>query len=219
MPYDPARHHRRSIRLHGYDYSRAGAYFVTILVKNRECLFGEVAAERGEMHLSEIGRVVQLVWDELPGRYPVVELDAFVVMPNHVHGIIVISGDTGPVGAIHELPLHELPAVGAIHELPLHELPAVGAIHESPLLHESPLQDRAQRRQMLLPKIVGYFKMNAAKRANEIRSASGAPLWQRNYYEHIIRDDADLRRIREYIANNPLKWELDQLHPANPSKW
>lgn len=202
MPYDPNRHHRRSIRLRGYDYSQAGAYFITIVAKNRERLFGEAA--NGEMRLNEIGRVVQTAWDELPGRYPSVELDAFVVMPNHVHGIIVISGDTGPVGAIHELPLHELP---------LHELPAAGAIHESPP-HESPLQDRVQRRKMLLPKIVGYFKMNAAKRANEIRLASGVPLWQRNYYEHIIRNEADLRRIREYIANNPLKWELDQLHPS-----
>ena len=72
---------------------------------------------------------------------------------------------------------------------------------------------------MLLPKIIGYFKMNTAKRANQIRSMPGAPFWQRDYYEHVIRDEADLRRIRDYIASNPLKWELDQIHPDNPSKW
>jgi putative transposase len=72
---------------------------------------------------------------------------------------------------------------------------------------------------MLLPTIVGYFKMNTSKRANQIRSMPGMPFWQRDYYEHVIRDEGDLQRIRDYVAGNPLSWELDQVHPGHPSKW
>jgi putative transposase len=84
------RHHRRSIRLKGYDYSQAGAYFVTICTQDRACLFGDVV--NGEMLLNAAGRMVQTVWDDVPNHYPGVELDAFVVMPNHVHGIVVVAG-------------------------------------------------------------------------------------------------------------------------------
>jgi len=96
MPYEPLRHRRRTIRLKGYDYTRAGAYFVTVCVQGRERLFGEIVD--GEMRLNEAGRMVQSVWDESPVHYPGVEVDAFVVMPNHVHGIVVLTGDVG-VGA------------------------------------------------------------------------------------------------------------------------
>ena len=93
MTYNPDIHHRRSIRLRGYDYSRAGAYFVTICTQNRECLFGEI--KNGEMVLNGAGRMVQIVWDEMRGNYPGVETDDFIVMPNHIHGIIVLVG-AGP---------------------------------------------------------------------------------------------------------------------------
>jgi len=89
MPYDPTRHHRRSIRLKGYDYSQAGAYFVTICTQDRACLFGKVV--NGEMRLNDAGRMVLAEWNMLPERFPHVVLDAFVVMPNHVHGIVVIT--------------------------------------------------------------------------------------------------------------------------------
>ena len=88
MRFDPDKHHRRSIRLKGYDYSQAGAYFVTICTKDRGCLFGEIID--GEMVLNPFGEVVQACWDDLPRHYPHVELDAFVIMPNHLHGIIII---------------------------------------------------------------------------------------------------------------------------------
>src|SRR3990170_2943541 len=95
MPYDPTRHHRRSIRLPGYDYTQPGAYFVTICTQNRECVFGEVAD--GEMMSSGAGQMVERIWNELPHHYPGVEVDAFAVMPNHVHGIIVlvVAANTG----------------------------------------------------------------------------------------------------------------------------
>jgi REP element-mobilizing transposase RayT len=183
MKHSPDIHHRRSIRLQEYDYSLAGACFVTICAQNRTCLFGNVVD--GEMRLSPYGRVAQDKWNELPTHYPNAVLDTFVVMPNHIHGIIVIS-------------------VGA-----------VGAIHESPL--QPPLQqpmDITQRRLMLLPKIVGRFKMNSAKRINEMRGTSGLPVWQRNYYEPVIRNDKSLNKIREYIINNPAQWEFDRENPV-----
>ena len=89
MPYDPNRHHRRSIRLKGYDYSQAGAYFITICTQDRACLFGKVV--NGEMRLNDAGHMVLAEWNMLPERFPHVVLDAFVVMPNHVHGIVVIT--------------------------------------------------------------------------------------------------------------------------------
>jgi REP element-mobilizing transposase RayT len=189
MTHNPQDHHRRSIRLKGYDYSRPGAYFVTLCVHNRECLLGEVG--KTEMQLNDSGRVAQTVWDELPTRYPGVVLDAFVIMPNHVHGVIMITA-AASVGAI---------LVGVIHELPLPEL--------------RDINDPAERRRMLLPKIIGYYKMNMAKRANQIRGVEGVPFWQRNYYEHIVRNERELSAIRQYIRNNPLQWALDRDNPHN----
>jgi hypothetical protein len=98
MKFDPQKHHRRSIRMPGYDYSQPGAYFVTLVTHGRECLFGEI--ENSEMHLNDAGRIVWDIWNSLPARYPQIALGAAVVMPNHFHGIVTIE-----VGAIHELPL------------------------------------------------------------------------------------------------------------------
>ena|GEM_PF-3565968 len=98
--YDPERHHRRSIRLKGCDYSQVGAYFITIVTQDRACVFGEMV--NGEMWLNDAGQVVQMIWKKFTNRYSGVETDVFVVMPNHIHGIILI---TETVGAIHESPL------------------------------------------------------------------------------------------------------------------
>ena len=184
MTYDPNKHHRRSIRLKGYDYAQRGAYFVTLCAKERVCLFGEVM--EGQMSLNAWGRLAARWWKKLPERYPGTDLDAFVVTPNHVHGIITITADSGGVGAIHELPLREPP---------------------------TDVNDPAQRRKMTLPKMIGYFKMNTAKRINQMRGTPGEPVWQRNYYEHIVRGRRDLERIRRYIAQNPAKWHRDRNHP------
>jgi len=163
---------RRSIRLRNYDYSAVGGYFVTICTYQWECLFGEVMA--GEMRVNNAGDCVKTVWDSLPIRYPGIEMDTFIVMPNHIHGIILINH---PVGAIHELPLQK-------------------------------------RRNMLLPMVIGYLKMNSAKRINQYRNNPGAPVWQRNYYERVIRNDRELHNIRQYIADNPLRWADDENHPG-----
>ena len=175
-----SRHYRKSLRLRGYDYSQSGAYFVTIYTKGRQLYFEK---------FPDLQHVVQTQWNGLKIRFPEIELDEFVIMPNHIHGIIFIAG------VIHESPLH---GVGATHELPL-QLPL-----RLPLRY---------RQKMLLPKVMGYFKMNTAKQINQILGRAGQPFWQRNYYEHVIRNEKELKRIREYIQNNHLKWELDRENP------
>jgi len=130
---------------------------------------------------NDAGRMVAGEWMKSADIRNEIELDAFVVMPNHVHGIIAIHA----VGVIH---------VGVIHELPLRN-------------------DTKHRRTMLIPKIVGYVKMNTAKRINDMRNIPGAKLWQRNYYEHVIRDEDDLNRIRQYILDNPARWAKDENNP------
>mgnify|MGYP000864351402 FL=1 len=170
---DNNKYNRRSIRLKNYDYSSPGAYFITIVTNNRQYLFGEIV--NNEMILNEYGEIANKYWYEIPKHYTNTQLDEYVIMPNHIHGIIFI------VGAIHELPLQQ---------------------NEFPQL--------IQRRKMLLPKIIGRFKMNAAKQINQIRQNHGIPVWQRNYYEHIIRNDNELNKIREYIINNPLTWQTDE---------
>ena len=171
----PPRPNRRSIRLRGYDYSQAGAYFLTVCVQNRECLFGEIAD--GQMALNDAGKVVADEWTKIAKICNEIELDKWIVMPNHFHGVLVIND-------------------------------SVGAIHESPLQ-----MTVTQRRNMELPKLIGRFKMLSSKRINEIRNTSDVKLWQRNYYEHVIRNDDELNRIREYIVNNPAKWALDRENP------
>ncbi len=177
MKYNPNEHHRRSIRLKNYDYSQPAAYFITICTHNRECIFGEIVD--GKMVLIAFGEIAKQCWIEIPQHFPQVQLDAFVIMPNHVHGIIIIND----VGAIHELPLQ---------------------MNQNEFIHH--------RRKMLIPKIIGRFKMNLAKQINQIRQSPGTSVWQRNYYERIIRNDYELNQIREYILNNPLQWELDEYY-------
>jgi REP element-mobilizing transposase RayT len=156
-------HRRRSLRLQGYDYAQAGAYFTTICTQDRVCLFGAVAD--GAMRLSAAGELAATVWSKLPLRFPDIDLDAFVIMPNHIHGIIVLADRAPTIG-----------------------------------------------------KVVGTFKsLFALEYIRGVRSsrwpAFDGRVWQRNYYEHVIRDETDLNRIRQYIDENPLRWELDEENP------
>ncbi|MBK5285583.1 MAG: transposase [Bacteroidia bacterium] len=189
MKYNPEIHHRRSIRLKGYDYSQAGLYFITICTRDRQCLFGKIAD--GEMVLNDAGKIAKDYLKNVPEKYNQTRMHEFVVMPNHVHAIIEITD-----GGVR-------PDVGAIHESPLHESsPPASSKPESPL--------RDQRRKMLLSKIMGWYKMNVAKQINIIRLTEGTPLWQRNYYEYIIRNKKSYQTIADYIINNPAKWDDDK---------
>jgi REP element-mobilizing transposase RayT len=178
MTYNTNTHHRRSIRLRYRDYSIPGAYFITICIRNHKCLFGKI--KDGKMILNDAGKIAEMCWREIPRHYPHAMVDAYIIMPNHVHGIIIIDTD---VGAIHELPLHN-----------------------------QIIQNMKFRRNMLIPKIIGRFKMNTAKQINTIRQTPAIPLWQRNYYEHIIRNETELNKTREYIHNNSLNWESDDYY-------
>jgi putative transposase len=166
--------YRRSIRLRGYDYSQAGAYFITICTALRECVLGEIC--EGQMHLSAAVIAVERVWWELPTRFPAVGLDSFIIMPNHVHGIIVIQDMDG------------------------------NAQGSEPL--------RAAVRRMPLGRVVRAFKSLSGIEANRCLGRSERPFWQRNYYEHVIRDDTSLTAIRQYIADNPARWPEDPENPA-----
>jgi REP element-mobilizing transposase RayT len=171
--------HRRSIRLKGYDYARAGAYFITARTQGSACLFGDIVGE--EMCLNDSGRIVVAAWNDLPAHYAGIVLDEFVVMPNHIHAIVTIVANTAGAG------LTPPPA-------PCESAPAV-----SPRLSE----------------IVRACKTFSARRINASRGEASTSVWQRNYYEHIIRDDESLNRIRQYIIDNPAQWAMDHENPAN----
>ncbi|MBX6362113.1 MAG: transposase [Acidobacterium ailaaui] len=201
MKHDPNKHHRRSIRLQGYDYSSPGAYFITICTQNRESLFGDVVD--GEMVWNEFATIAQRCWLEIPCHFLNVSLDEYVIMPNHVHGIIIIGEQN--VGARH----------GATHTIV--GVRYIGARHAVPL--PPPRIERfGKPTHGSIPTIVRSFKSAVAKRINEHRGTPGAPVWQRNYYEHIIGNDESLRRIRRYIAENPLRWHLNRENPRRTGK-
>jgi putative transposase len=195
MKYDPEKHHRRSIRLKGYDYSSAGSYFITICTYERECLFGDIFD--GEMQLNQYGQIIAEEWQRSSVIRQEIELDLWVVMPNHFHGIVIITDN-----------------VGANGRSPL----------PSPMQSDrSPLPNRSFPQPSMRPKslssLVAGFKSATTKRINIARNSPSSPVWQRNYYEHIIRDESSFQKIRQHIQMNPIAWEVDQLHPDNPSKW
>ena len=182
--YDSRIHHRRSIRLRKFDYAGAGAYFVTIVVKDRACRLGQVRS--GCVDLSEAGKVVEQCWTQIPAHFPGVQLDAFVVMPNHVHGIVVIAAD---IQATRNQWWRWV------------RLNAEG--------FGAPLSGS-------LPTILRSFKAAVTRQLNLMHRSPGAPFWQRGYHESVVRSDRALRRIRQYIRNNPAKWQHDR-HWSGPT--
>jgi putative transposase len=165
MNYNPEFHHRRSIRLKGYDYSTAGAYFITICTHDREQLFGDILDRT--MMINELGHIARLHWDKLARHHANLILDRSVVMPNHLHGIMIL---------------------------------------DSSILHES---GYAEEDSKSISEIIGSFKTFSAREINKVRNRKGVPVWQRNYYERIIRSEAELDYVRQYIINNPINWQTD----------
>lgn len=168
-------HHRRSIRLKDYDYSKAGAYFVTVCAWQRGCLFGEILD--GAMRLNEYGRVVETEWLKTMDVRDNVELDYYIVMPNHFHGILVITDD---VGATRRVARNN-----TVHETMNHAIQR-GATHR--VAPTRTLQSNT------IGAIMGQFKSIVTKQINKIRDNPGYPVWQRNYYEHVIRSEDELNR-------------------------
>jgi REP element-mobilizing transposase RayT len=183
VKFDPQKHHRHSIRLKGFDYSQPGAYFVTIVAWQRECLFGKIRDH--EMKLNQYGEIVQKWWKEIPIHFPNVETGVFVIMPNHVHGIILIEERRGTVLVPNE---NVDPQIQGGETPPL-RVPTLG-------------------------QIVAYFKYQSTKEMNVLDNTGViTKFWQRNYYEHIIRNEIDLQNKTNYIQANPILWDEDNENP------
>ena len=175
--YNPKIHHRRSVRIKNYDYASDGYYFITICTKNKIEYFGEII--NGKMVLNECGKIADQCWREIPEHFPDASLDEYIIMPNHIHGILIIK------------------------------MPAAGAQNFVPLRQTNEFQHIIPRS---LGSIIRGFKIGVTKwrRQNNYDFE-----WQKNYYDHIIRDKKSLDKIREYIRNNPPQWELDKNNPEN----
>ncbi len=185
MKFDPQKHHRRSIRLKGFDYASEGVYFVTIVTQGRECLFGEIVEK--EMYLSNYGEIVQKWWQEISIHFSNVETGAFVIMPNHVHGNIFITNERRDEVI-----------------LPHNDPNSNNQGGETPL------------RRPTLGQIIAYFKYQSTKEMNLVENmGTNTKFWQRNYYEHIIRNDKELQQKNGYILDNPSRWDGDQENPPN----
>ncbi len=175
------KYQRKSLRLKGYDYSRPGYYFVTICTHNRESILGEI--KNGILSLTTLGKLVEYTWNDLPNHNYYVGLDKFIIMPNHIHGIIII----------HE---NAVNLVGAGSE-------------------PAPTNPTTKNKYHGLPEIIRQFKTFSARRINKERQMARHPVWQRNYYEHVIQGEKELAQIRKYIQNNPQKWETDKNNPGS----
>lgn len=178
MGFNKKIHHRKSIRLRGYDYSQPGAYFITICTHQRQLLFGDIVD--GVMMLNVAGAMVEKYWREIPQHYPGIELNEHVIMPNHFHGIV-------HVGALLAAPQSPVAA---------------------PQIHADMKQGAASSAPTL-GKIVRRFKSMSAIAVNRCLNRQGQPVWQRNYHEHIIRNEEAYLKMAEYIQTNPLKWQED----------
>lgn len=174
---------RKNIRFKGYDYSSSGWYFITICSFERQCIFGNIVGAHHDapakmtttIKLSKAGIIIKDIWESLAHRF-LIDFDVWQIMPNHLHGIIIIKSFRA--------------------------------------IHKSPLQNKRSKRS-LLSKIIGYFKMNSTKQIRNLNNDPNYPVWQRGYYDHIIRNEKSLNEIRKYIQLNPLLWERDRNNPKN----
>jgi REP element-mobilizing transposase RayT len=218
------------MRLRDYDYRQAGAYFVTLCALHRECLFGDVV--NGEMQLNDIGAQVDDAWRWLGAQYPHVELDAWVIMPNHLHAIILLNDGQSDAA---------LPGRGGSRTAPTTPPPTPAPTATLALCTDPPTQQSVallgrgdgppvdavvgrggSRTAPTAPakplgRLIGAFKTVSTKAVNGLRETPGAPLWQRDFYDHIVRDARDLDRIRAYIDGNPGRWADDADNPARPA--
>ena len=205
MLYNPNIHNRRSIRLKGYDYSQAGLYFITICCYNRKCLFGDVI--NGEMVLNEYGTIACNEWLNTPNIRKNVELDVFVIMPNHIHGIIILNGR----GELHS-PLNMITGNTISGNAITHNAITGNAITGNAITGNKRGECNSPPRgpSNNIGAIVRGYKSSVTKQFNLLNI--GCTVWQRNYHEHIIRNEKSYQTIAEYIVNNPSKWNNDKFH-------
>jgi len=200
--YNPNIHHRRSIRLKGYDYSQAGLYFITICVKNRKCLFGNI--DNGKMNRNDAGKMIEKLWNEIPNDFKYTKLHEYIIMPNHFHGIIEIVG-ADSISA---------PNTDSI-SAPNTDSAKWAEMDSAPTGTEMGTGIKTT-----IPNIIQSFKRyTTIKYIRGVKNNKWKPfdgkLWQRNYWEHIIRNENEYNRISQYIINNPAKWQNDKLKGGN----
>lgn len=171
--YNPDIHHRRSVRIKGYDYTQPGKHYITIITNDRNHLFGEIT--NGYMQLNRYGQIVKDQWLKTADIRENVNLDTYIIMPNHIHAIIILTATGNRVTKPRD-PIKNTEQFGK---------PVSGSI----------------------PTIIRSFKSVVTKHINIMRQTPGNAVWQRGYYGHIINNDRDLNRIRQYIADNPIKWD------------
>jgi len=190
MRFNPKIHHRRSIRLQGYDYSQPGLYYITICTQNKACIFGKI--NNGKMVLNGAGTMIKTIWSEIPVHYHGFDIHEFVVMPNHIHGIIQIISNPAPVGT---------------------------GPRACPDNDGQPIKGQPQgiAPTMTLFDIMHRFKSFTTNQYNKgVKQNNWHPfdkkLWQRNYYEHVIRNEKSYDQICEYIATHTLHWQDDKYY-------
>ena len=224
IPYNPALHHRRSLRLKGYDYSQAGMYFITICCQNDICRFGTI--ENGEMVLNEYGQIAHNEWAKLPERYPNMVLDVFQIMPNHIHGVIALCNTPmdAAVGATLTVAQNENTfSLNENTEIPydanvLNYRAGASPAPTSAVMFGDWATARVAPTNVTKPivgAIVGAYKSLVTNKCLEIYKSRGeymGKLFQRDYWEHIIRNDQSYQYIADYIVNNPSSWEKDKFY-------
>jgi len=214
MDYNPNIHHRRSIRLRGFDYSQSGLYFITICTKNRECLFGHIA--NGKMHLNDAGKIANECWDDIPNHFPNARLHEYVIMPNHIHGIIeLVVGannhrandltnnceNNGANDCVNHWANDD--ANNCVNHWANND--SNDCINHR-ANNDSPLRSPSKT----IGSVVRGFKIGVTKWFRQ--NTDIEMVWQRNYYEHIVRDEQSYQRIATYIENNPDKWTDDKFY-------
>ena len=241
MKFNPKIHHRRSIRLRGYDYSREAAYFITICAQDRRCIFGSI--ENGEMKLNELGCIAHQAWAKLPERWPHLELGAFQIMPNHMHGILIISHhppvratlavappdaqenteQSGPKENTSEKPEtttaeSEKTEPETAESRATAEFRATARVAPTTVAPTATTADSTKKQWLERPSIgqivAAYKSIVVTDWLKQISTNKQGrrfgKMWQRNFWEHIIRDEGAFQRISAYIVNNPKKWDEDK---------
>ena len=177
MQYNPENHQRRSTRLKGFDYSQPGAYFITICTYHHACIFGENIGNK--IILNESGKIAEREWSKTSRIRDNIQLDVYIIMPDHLHGIIYITDV----------------CAGAYCIVPLQQ-------------HHYQTEQFGKFTRNSIPTIIKLFKSTVTRQINQLRKIPGFPVWQRNYFDHVIRNEQELYRIRRYIMNNPVNWEI-----------
>ena len=202
--------HRRSIRLSNYDYSQSGAYFITICTHQREWLFGEILNEK--MLLKEFGNIARSEWLKTPKIRANIELGEFIIMPNHTHGIIWIKDyKVDCKGVLDGEEGGEVDSKGVLGSKEGSEVYSKGVLQYAPTTTPT-YTSNFESPSKTIGAIIRGYKSSVTKQINTIRKLPGFAAWQRNYYEHIIRNEEDLYNITQYIKNNPSNWDKDDLY-------